>query len=181
MEGTWTPDKGEAPDAVGNCYKAKESFVRHLRQIPGRPDRSAAHVQLAQREHSFWWGQPCAGCLQMGCSHASPSFVKDFHESPAIARHCVGILVAENRYNYCHSVGTKSPEEVPCHESSPLVTVTAVRVSAQVYPYRDGTPRVTGYRSEVLAEVMIQESEFIRLAEAVLADKYRWRPAPDVR
>ena len=62
-----------------------------------------------------------------------------------------------------------------------LVTVTAVRVSAQVYPYRDGTPRVTGYRSEVLAEVMIQESEFIRLAEAVLADKYRWRPAPDVR
>jgi len=28
---------------------------------------------------------------------------------------------------------------------------------------------------------MIQESEFIRLAEAVPADKYRWRPAPDVR
>jgi len=65
--------------------------------------------------------------------------------------------------------------------SLPLVTVTAVRVSAQVYPYRDGTPGVTGYRSEVLAEVMIQESEFIRLAEAVPADKYRWRPAPDVR
>src|SRR5215469_6229543 len=65
--------------------------------------------------------------------------------------------------------------------SLPLVTVTAVRVSAQVYPYRDGTPRVTGYRSEVLAEVMIQESEFIRLAEAVPTDKYRWRPAPDVR
>ena len=65
--------------------------------------------------------------------------------------------------------------------SLPLVTVTAVRVSAQVYPYRDGTPGVTGYRSEVLAEVMIQESEFIRLAEAVPSDKYRWRPALDVR
>jgi len=53
--------------------------------------------------------------------------------------------------------------------SSLLVTATAVRVSAQVYSYRDRTPGVTGYRSEVLAEVMIQESEFIRLAEAVPA------------
>ena len=53
--------------------------------------------------------------------------------------------------------------------SLPLVTVTAVRVSAQVYSYGDGTPGVTGYRSEVLAEVMIQESEFIRLTEAVPA------------
>jgi uncharacterized damage-inducible protein DinB len=56
-----------------------------------------------------------------------------------------------------------------------------VRVSAQVYPYRDGTPGVTGYRSEVMAEVMIQESEFVRLAEAIPADKYTWRPSPDVR
>ena len=55
-----------------------------------------------------------------------------------------------------------------------------VRVSAQVYPYRDGTPGVTGYRSEVLAEVMIQESEFVRLAEAIPADKYTWRPSQDV-
>ena len=28
-----------------------------------------------------------------------------------------------------------------------LVTVTAVRVSAQVYSYGDGTPGVTGYHS----------------------------------
>ena len=42
------------------------------------------------------------------------------------------------------------------------MTTRAVRVSAQVYPYRDGTPGVTGYRSEVMAEVMIQESEFVR-------------------
>src|SRR5215469_11162005 len=86
----------------------------------------------------------------------------------------------------CLQMGCSHLEEAPCHESAPLlslllVTVTAVRVSAQVYPYRDGTPGVTGYLSEVLAEVMIQESEFIRLAEAVPSDKYRWRPALDVR
>jgi uncharacterized damage-inducible protein DinB len=52
---------------------------------------------------------------------------------------------------------------------------------AQVNPYKDGTPGVTGYRSEVLAEVMIQEDKFTRLAEAIPADKYSWRPTPDVR
>src|ERR1700692_2548255 len=54
-------------------------------------------------------------------------------------------------------------------------------LSAQVNPYKDGTPGVSGYRSEVLAEGMIQEDKFLRLAEAVPADKYTWRPAPDVR
>src|ERR1700751_5243 len=62
-----------------------------------------------------------------------------------------------------------------------LFVLTSARASAQVYPYRDGTPGVTGYRSEVMAEVMIQESEFVRLAEAIPADKYTWRPSTDVR
>jgi uncharacterized damage-inducible protein DinB len=62
-----------------------------------------------------------------------------------------------------------------------LFTAGSMQLSAQVYPYRDGTPGVTGYRSEVMAEVMIQESEFVRLAEAIPADKYTWRPSPDVR
>ena len=62
-----------------------------------------------------------------------------------------------------------------------LILTGAVRLPAQVYPYRDGTPGVTGYRSEVLAEVMIQESEFVRLAQAIPVDKYTWRPSPDVR
>lgn len=62
-----------------------------------------------------------------------------------------------------------------------IVITSAVGASAQVYPYRDGTPGVTGYRSEVMAEVMIQESEFVRLAEAIPADKYTWRPSPEVR
>lgn len=55
------------------------------------------------------------------------------------------------------------------------------RAAAQVNPYKDGTPGVTGYRSEVLAEVMIQQDKFLRLAEAIPAEKYTWRPAPDVR
>jgi len=58
---------------------------------------------------------------------------------------------------------------------------SASLLSAQVNPYKDGTPGVTGYRSEVLAEVMIQENKFERLAEAIPAEKYNWRPAPDVR
>lgn len=58
---------------------------------------------------------------------------------------------------------------------------TGTGMCAQINPYKDGTPGVSGYRSEVLAEVMIQEDKFVRLAEAVPADKYTWRPAPDVR
>jgi uncharacterized damage-inducible protein DinB len=57
----------------------------------------------------------------------------------------------------------------------------AVRVAAQVNPYKDGTPGVTGCRSEVLAEVIVQEDKFTRLAEAIPADKFAWRPTPDVR
>ena len=62
-----------------------------------------------------------------------------------------------------------------------LLTSGAIRVAAQVNPYKDGTPGVTGYRAEVLAEVMVQEDKFTRLAEAIPADKFAWRPTPDVR
>ena len=63
-----------------------------------------------------------------------------------------------------------------------LFVATAVApLTAQVNPYKDGTPGVTGYRSEVLAEVMIQEDKFTRLAEAIPAEKFAWRPSPDVR
>ena len=62
-----------------------------------------------------------------------------------------------------------------------FLTAGAVQVAAQANPYKDGTPGVTGYRSEVLAEVTIQEDKFTRLAEAIPPDKFNWRPAPDVR
>ena len=57
----------------------------------------------------------------------------------------------------------------------------AIPAAAQINPYKEGTPGVTGYRSEVLAEVIVQEDKFTRLAEAIPAEKYTWRPAPDVR
>ncbi len=61
------------------------------------------------------------------------------------------------------------------------LAATALPVAAQVNPYKDGTPGVTGYRSDVLAEVIVQEDKFTRLAEAIPAEKYTWRPSPDVR
>jgi uncharacterized damage-inducible protein DinB len=62
-----------------------------------------------------------------------------------------------------------------------VLAASAMQVAAQVNPYKDGTPGVSGYRSEVLAEVMIQEDKFTRLAEAIPADKFTWRPAAEVR
>ena len=60
-------------------------------------------------------------------------------------------------------------------------SATALPVAAQINPYKEGTPGVTGYRSEVLAEVIVQEDKFTRLAEAIPAEKYTWQPSPDVR
>lgn len=57
----------------------------------------------------------------------------------------------------------------------------AVHLTAQVNPYKEGTPGVSGYRSEVLSEVIVQEDKFVRLAEAIPAEKYTWRPTSDVR
>ncbi|HZQ95791.1 MAG TPA: DinB family protein [Candidatus Sulfotelmatobacter sp.] len=68
-----------------------------------------------------------------------------------------------------------------CFAAVVVFTLGAIRVSAQVNPYKEGTPGVSGYRGEVMAEVMVQEDKFTRLAEAIPADKYSWRPGPDVR
>jgi uncharacterized damage-inducible protein DinB len=62
-----------------------------------------------------------------------------------------------------------------------VLAASALRVSAQVNSYKDGTPGVSGYRSEVMAEVVVQEDKFTRLAEAIPAEKYTWRPSSDVR
>ncbi len=62
-----------------------------------------------------------------------------------------------------------------------LLSVFPVQGTAQVNPYKEGTPGVAGYRSEVTAEVMVQEDKLTRLAEAIPADKYTWRPADDTR
>lgn len=57
----------------------------------------------------------------------------------------------------------------------------SMQVAAQVNPYKEGTPGVTGYRSEVMAEVMVQEDKLTRLAEGIPSDKYTWRPSADTR
>ena len=63
-----------------------------------------------------------------------------------------------------------------------LVTaVSSIHGAAQVNPYKDPTPGVSGFRAEVLAEVRVQEDKFARLSEAIPADKYTWRPGTDVR
>ena len=46
---------------------------------------------------------------------------------------------------------------------------------------QDLKPGVSGYRAEVLAEVRVQEEKFARLAEAISAGNYTWRPVADVR
>jgi len=62
-----------------------------------------------------------------------------------------------------------------------LAAITCIASTAQVNPYKDPTPGVSGFRAEVLAEVRIQEDKFSRLAEAIPADKYTFRPNADVR
>jgi uncharacterized damage-inducible protein DinB len=61
------------------------------------------------------------------------------------------------------------------------MAVSSLYCTGQVNPYKDPTPGVSGYRAEVLAELRVQEDKFARLAEAIPADKYTWRPGPDVR
>jgi uncharacterized damage-inducible protein DinB len=61
------------------------------------------------------------------------------------------------------------------------IVALSVCAAAQVNPYKDPTPSVSGFRAEVIAEVRIQEDKFSRLAEAIPADKYNWRPSPDAR
>jgi uncharacterized damage-inducible protein DinB len=62
-----------------------------------------------------------------------------------------------------------------------VMTASSIPCAAQVNPYKDPTPGVSGYRAEVLAEVRVQEDKFARLAQVIPADKYTWRPAPGVR
>lgn len=50
-----------------------------------------------------------------------------------------------------------------------------------VNPYKDPIPGISGYRAEVLAEVRVQEDKFLRLAEAIPADKYQWHPSDGAR
>jgi uncharacterized damage-inducible protein DinB len=55
------------------------------------------------------------------------------------------------------------------------------RAAAQDNPPAAAASAVTGARGEFLAEVVYYEQRYTRLAEAVPAEKYSWRPAEGVR
>jgi uncharacterized damage-inducible protein DinB len=55
------------------------------------------------------------------------------------------------------------------------------RAAAQDNPAAAAASAVTGARGEFLAEVTYYEQRYIRLAEAVPAEKYSWRPGEGVR
>lgn len=55
------------------------------------------------------------------------------------------------------------------------LVLTATAAVAQV------APRGTGFKAEYLAELSVAEDHMVRLAEAIPADKYTWRPGPGVR
>ena len=60
-----------------------------------------------------------------------------------------------------------------------VVAVLSLLVGARVQDPPKSVPR--GFRAEYLASLADVESKFTRLAEAIPADKYAWRPAPGVR
>jgi uncharacterized damage-inducible protein DinB len=62
------------------------------------------------------------------------------------------------------------------------VTLITNRAAAQDKPAAAAaSPAVTGARGEFLAEIAYYEQRYTRLAEAVPAEKYSWRPAEGVR
>jgi uncharacterized damage-inducible protein DinB len=61
------------------------------------------------------------------------------------------------------------------------LTILPLRVAAQDNPPAAAASAVTGARGEFLAEVVYYEQRYTRLAEAVPAEKYSWRPGKGVR
>ena len=61
------------------------------------------------------------------------------------------------------------------------VTLLPHRAVAQDNPPAAAASAVTGARGEFLAEIVYYEQRYTRLAEAVPAEKYSWRPGEGVR
>ncbi len=63
-----------------------------------------------------------------------------------------------------------------------LLRIAAVFVLAVANPAAaQVAPKGTSFRAEYLAELSVAEDHLVRLAEAIPAEKYTWRPAPGVR
>jgi uncharacterized damage-inducible protein DinB len=64
----------------------------------------------------------------------------------------------------------------------PCLTIGAAVLLATVSPAAaQVAPKGTGFRAEYLAELSVAEDHLVRLAEAIPAEKYTWRPAAGVR
>jgi uncharacterized damage-inducible protein DinB len=61
------------------------------------------------------------------------------------------------------------------------ITLLPLRAASQDNPPAAAASAVTGARAEFLAEVVYYEQRYTRLAEAVPAEKYSWRPGEGVR
>lgn len=62
-----------------------------------------------------------------------------------------------------------------CLAIGAAVVIGSASATAQV------APKGPGFRAEYLAELSVAEDHVVRLAEAIPADKYTWRPAEGVR
>jgi uncharacterized damage-inducible protein DinB len=62
-----------------------------------------------------------------------------------------------------------------------LITIAAALPLATTVAVAQMAPKGTGFKAEYLAELTVAEDHLVRLAEAIPADKYTWRPAAGVR
>ena len=62
-----------------------------------------------------------------------------------------------------------------------LIPIAAALPIAATVAFAQVAPRGTGYKAEYLAELSVAEDHLVRLAEAIPADKYTWRPGAGVR
>jgi uncharacterized damage-inducible protein DinB len=79
-----------------------------------------------------------------------------------------------------------SPSDTRCaHRSATTVTRRAILITLALALGRSAgaqvAPKSIGFKAEFLAELTVAEDHLVRLAEAIPADKYTWRPAPGVR
>jgi uncharacterized damage-inducible protein DinB len=66
-------------------------------------------------------------------------------------------------------------------QQSVVITVAAALCFATTLAPAQVAPHGTGFKAEYLAELSVAEDHLVRLAEAIPAEKYTWRPAPGVR
>jgi uncharacterized damage-inducible protein DinB len=62
-----------------------------------------------------------------------------------------------------------------------VISIAAALPLAATAAVAQVAPKGTGFKAEYLAELTVAEDHLVRLAEAIPADKYTWRPAAGVR